>query len=68
MDEEENDPSIEELWAQLDRCDEHAKSDIYIELNIKLNIAERYLSALGSRCRSRTRDEVARRCIPLSLG
>jgi len=47
MDEEENDPSIEELWAQLDRCDEHAKSDIYIELNIKLNIAERYLSALA---------------------
>lgn len=47
MDEEENDPSIEELWAQLDRCDEHAKSDIYIELNVKLNIAERYLSALA---------------------
>ena len=47
MDEEENDPSIEELWAKLDTCDEHEKPNIYIELNVKLNIAERYLSALA---------------------
>jgi len=47
MDEEENDPSIQELWAKLDTCDEHEKPDIYIGLNVKLNIAERYLSALA---------------------